>query len=198
MLLLVILTKAEQIALIKKHWSTVLRVVGSIKAKKTTVSQILKQLSSYAVENPIYQAIRELGRIIKTLFILDYIDDVELRQKIQRQLNIVELPNKFFNAVFFANNQEFSQSMKEDQEIAIGCRRLMQNAIVLWNYLILSQQLLDCKNAIEKNSLLAIIKNGSILTWGHINMQGEYDFLIYLASNDPYFNLGAISMLKIS
>lgn len=189
--------KTINTALIKTHWPTILRVVGSIKAKKTTTSQILKRLSSYAVENPIYKSIRELGRIIKTVFILDYIDDVELRQKIQRQLNIVELSNKFSNAVFFANNQEFSQAMKEDQEIAIGCRRLMQNAIVLWNYLILSQQLLDCKNPIEKNSLLALIKNGSILTWGHINMQGEYDFLMYFSKNDPYFNVEIIKELQV-
>ena len=190
--------KTINTTLIKTHWPTILRVVGSIKAKKTTASQILKRLSSYAVENPIYRAIRELGRIIKTLFILDYIDDVELRQKIQRQLNIVELSNKFSNAVFFANNQEFSQAMKEDQEIAIGCRRLMQNAIVLWNYLMLSQQLLQCKTIAEKNNVLAIIKNGSILTWGHINMQGEYDFLTYLASNEPYFDLTAIHQLAIA
>jgi hypothetical protein len=99
---------------------------------------------------------------------------------------------------FFMNNQEFSQAMKEDQEITIGCGQLMQNTIVLWNYLILSQQLLRCKTTAEKNNVLAIIQNGSILTWGHINMQGEYDFLTYLASNDPYFKLEAISTLKIS
>ncbi len=184
-------------ALIKKYLPTILRLVGSIKAKKTTASQVLKRLSSYAIENPIYKALREFGRMIKTLFISTYIDDLELRQKIQKQLNKVELSNRFSNAIFFANNQEFTQSIKADQEVAVACKRLMQNAIVLWNYLTLSEKIAGCKTEAEKSSLASIIENGSILTWEHINMHGEYDFLLHAETNDHHFDMKVIRQLDI-
>jgi TnpA family transposase len=55
---------------------------------------------------PLYCAIKEFGRIIKSLFILRYIDDVELRQAVEKQLNRIELSNKFSKAILFGNNQE--------------------------------------------------------------------------------------------
>jgi TnpA family transposase len=55
-------------------------------------------LSSYAKDHPLYQAIKEFGRIIKSIFILTYFDDVELRQRVEKQLNKVELSNKFSKA----------------------------------------------------------------------------------------------------
>lgn len=63
-------------------------------------STIHKRLSSYAKQNSLYRTLKEFGRITKTLFILKYYDDVELRQKIEKQLNLVELSHKFAKAIF--------------------------------------------------------------------------------------------------
>ncbi len=84
-------------------------------------------------------AIKEFGRIIKSLFILRYIDDVELRQTVEKQLNRIELSNKFSKAILFGKNQEVQYSSKEEQKMFVGCQRLIQNAIVLWSELYLSQ-----------------------------------------------------------
>ena len=56
--------------------------MATIKLKHTLVSQLFKRLSSYAKDYPLYQAIKEFGRIIKSISILTYFDDVELRQRI--------------------------------------------------------------------------------------------------------------------
>ena len=66
---------------------SILRFVATIKLKQTTASQLFKRLNSYSNQHPLYQALKEFGKIIKTLFILRYIDDVELRQSIEKQLN---------------------------------------------------------------------------------------------------------------
>lgn len=81
--------------------------IVTIKLKHSTASQIFKRLSSYAKQNPLYKALKEFGRITKSLFILKYYDDLDLRQAIEKQLNLVELSHKFAKAVFFGNNQEF-------------------------------------------------------------------------------------------
>lgn len=178
--------------LINDNWDDILRLVATIKLKENTASQILKRLSSYAKENPLYQGLKEFGKLIKTMFLLTYIDNLELRQAIQKQLNKIELANKFSDAVFFDNNQEFKQGSREEQEIAMSCKILLQNAIVLWNYLYLSQLLATTEEPEKRAELLMIIKNGSIMSWQHINMLGEYDFRNKPAVNESIFDIEKI------
>ena len=185
--------------IINDNWDDILRLMVTIKLKETTASQILKRLSSYAKENPLHKALKEFGRIAKTIFLFTYFDDVALRQMIQKQLNKVELSNKFSSAVFFANNQEFAQTTKEDQEIATSCKRLIQNAIILWNYLFLSKLLAECKDPVTKDNMISIIINGSILSWSHYNFHGEYDFFEKSVNDDSFsFDLEKILELKVA
>ncbi len=182
--------------LILKNWEDILRFMATIKLRYSSASQLFKRLSSYAKDHPLYKALKEFGRIIKTKFILTYYDDVELRQRIEKQLNKVELANKFSKAVFFANNQEFQDGTKEEQEIATACKVLIQNAIVLWNYLHLSQRLSNIADPSEREDMVASITGGSILAWRHVNLQGEYDFRRSAANDDP-FDMQKILALKI-
>jgi hypothetical protein len=107
---------------------------------------------------------------------LGYIDDVELRQAVEKQLNKNENVHKFVNAISFDNKHEFLYGTKEEQEIAEGCRRLIGNAIICWNYLYLSKKISEEKVENRKQEMLNTIKNGSIVTWRHVNLHGEYDF----------------------
>ena len=95
------------INLIAELWDEILRFVATIKLKVVTASQLFRRLSSYSRQHPLYRALKQFGRIIKSLFLLRYIDDVELRQTIEKQLNKLESANKFDGAIFYANNQEF-------------------------------------------------------------------------------------------
>ena len=149
--------------LIEDNWDDILRFVATIKLKYTTASQLFKRLNSYSNQHPLYQALKEFGKIIKTLFILRYIDDVELRQSIEKQLNKIEHAHRFAKAVAFANNQEFSEGEKELQNVAADCRRLIENSIICWNYLYLTHKLTKADKD-EKDELLRAIKEGSIIT----------------------------------
>lgn len=121
---------------------------------------------------------------------------VELRQQVQKQLNRVELANKFSHAVFFDNDQTFQVGTKEEQEIATACKVLIQNTIVLWNYLYLSEVILGIDDRSERKDIIAMIRQGSVLTWRHINLRGEYDFTKQ-AANDHEFDFDKIKSLKI-
>jgi hypothetical protein len=109
-------------------------------------------------------------------YILTYIDDPFLRQAVEKQLNKLESTNKFEKAVFYGNNQEFQQETKEEQLVAEGCKRLIANAIILWNYLYISQKLAETPSEEERQSLITRIKQGSIITWQHINRLGNLIF----------------------
>ncbi|MEH6517336.1 MAG: Tn3 family transposase [Halioglobus sp.] len=117
-------------------------------------------------------------------------------QRIEKQLNKVELANKFSAAVFYANNQEFQVGTNEEQEIATACKVLIQNATVLWNYLYLSQRLSTTADANDRQDMLEAITARSIIAWAHVNMQGEYD-LTRTAANDDVFDMPSILALKL-
>ena len=185
--------------LIEEHWDDVLRFIATIKTKTTTASQLLKRLNSYTKEHPLYKALKEFGRIIKSIYILTYIDDLPLRQQIYKQLNRIELSNKFSKAVIAAQAQEFKTGATAEQILIVACKSFIQNCVVLWNYLYLSQALLNAKTEQSRKHLLMLIKQNSVISWRHINLHGEYDFTI--ANDSAYsamFDLEAITKLKVA
>jgi TnpA family transposase len=178
------------------HWDDILRFIATIKMKQATASQLFKRLSSYSKEHPLYRALKEFGRVIKSQFILTYFDDEDLRQQIQKQLNRVELSNRFSRAVFFDNDQAFQEGVLADQEVATACKLLLQNSIILWNYLYLSDLVADTSDPDDRRDLIESISQGSVITWKHVNLRGEYDFR-RKASNDARFDMDKIRSIKL-
>lgn len=182
--------------LIKDNWELILRLLVSIKTKQFKASTILKRLSSYDTQHVLQNAIKEFGRIIKSIFILNYIDKVEFRQDIEKQLNKGELANRFSGVVAFANNQEITQIHREDQEIAAMCKLIIQNIIILWNYIELTKIIMRLDSKEEKARLIENIKEMSIIAWQHINMFGLYDFNSLKSMNDSEFSIDEIIAYK--
>ena len=163
-------------AVLRENWDDLLRLVATIKLKENTASDIFRRLNSYSRQHAIYQTLKAFGQIIKSLFILRYIDDLTLRQAIKRQLNKVELANRFTRAVAVGNPREFTQVEKEEQEVAEACNRLIKNSIICWNYLYLTRQVEKAPDTHARKNLLCLIASHSPMSWAHINMLGEYDF----------------------
>jgi TnpA family transposase len=157
-------------------WDDVLRLVVTIKLKESTASDIFRRLNSYSRQHSLYTALKAFGRIIKTMFILRYIDDVELRMQIENLLNRIELGNRFTRAIAVGNPREFSAGDKEEQEIDETCNRLIKNAIICWNYLLLEHRLNQASTDEIKAEIRTAVANHSVISWGHVNLLGEYDF----------------------
>ena len=86
---------------IRTHWDEILRLATSIKQGTVTASLMLRKLGSYPRQNGLAVALRELGRIERTLFILDWLQSVELRRRVHAGLNKGEARNALARAVFF-------------------------------------------------------------------------------------------------
>ena len=162
--------------LVLARWDDVLRLVATIKLKETTASDIFRRLNSYAKQHELYRTLKAFGQIIKTLFVLRYVDEVYLRQAIEQQLSRIELAHRFTRDVAVGNPREFEQTDKESQEIAESCNRLIKNAIVCWNYLYFEHRLKALADPAEKQALIDTISRHSMISWRHVNMLGEYDF----------------------
>ena len=105
-----------------------------------------------------------------------YVDELELRQAIERLLSRVELANRFTRVIAVGNPREFPQVEKEEQEIAEACNRLIKNCIICWNYLYFERRLARMRNGEQKEALVATISSHLMLSWRHVNLLGEYDF----------------------
>ena len=103
---------------------------------------------------------------MKTNFLLVYIDDVKFRQRIEKQLNKIEASNRFSKAVFFGNSSEFTVATVEEQNIANNSKRLIQNAIILWNYMFITKKLQLASSQKDKDEILDALKNSSVVAWG--------------------------------
>jgi len=102
--------------LIETHWQDLLRVVLSIKTGKISSSVLLRKLGNYSRKNRLYQAFRELGRVVRTVFLLQYISEVELREQIMAATNKVEAYNGFSKWFFFGGQGIIATNDPEEQE----------------------------------------------------------------------------------
>jgi TnpA family transposase len=158
---------------IRAHWDEILRLATSIKQGTVTASLMLRKLGSYPRQNGLAVALRELGRIERTLFILDWLQNVELRRRVHAGLNKGEARNALARAVFFNRLGEIRDRRFEHQCYRASGLNLVTAAIILWNtvYLERAVNALRAHGQAVDDSLLPFL---SPLGWEHINLTGDY------------------------
>lgn len=158
---------------IRTHWDEILRLSTSIKQGTVTASLMLRKLGSYPRQNGLAIALRELGRIERTLFILDWLQSVELRRRVHAGLNKGEARNALARAVFFNRLGEIRDRGFEQQRYKASGLNLLTAAIVLWNtvYLERAAHALTSQDPTANDTLLQYL---SPLGWEHINLTGDY------------------------
>jgi TnpA family transposase len=115
------------------HWEDILRLATSIRQGTVTASLMVRKLGSYPRQNGLAVALRALGRIERTLFILDLLQSVELRRRVHAGLNKGEARNALARAVFFYRLGEIRDRSFEQQRYRASGLNLVTAAIVLWN-----------------------------------------------------------------
>jgi len=162
-------------SLIVEEWENIQRIVVSLALKTTTQSIVISKLSSYARKNRTKRALWEYDNIIRSLYLLDYIDSLSLRRNVQRALNQGESYHKLHKAVSYANFGRLRFKTEGEQQIWNDCGRLIANCIIFYNALILSNVL---RRQAEDGSSLAAgpLARVSPVAWQHINFYGRYEF----------------------
>jgi TnpA family transposase len=155
------------------HWEEILRLATSIKHGSVTASLMLRKLGAYPRQNGLAVALRELGKIERTLFLLQYISSVELRRRIHVGLNKGEARNALARAVFFNRLGELRDRTHENQRHRACGLNLVVAAIVLWNTVYLERAIAAIRGsgqAVSEEALAHL----SPLKWEHINLTGDY------------------------
>lgn len=120
-------------ALIEKYLPDMLRIALSIKSGKLTASAILRKLGTKSRKNKLYFAFRELGRVIRTEFLLHYIEDIEVRTMIHAATCKSEEFNQFLKWTFCGGEGIISENNRYEQLKIIKYNHLIGNLIILHN-----------------------------------------------------------------
>jgi len=118
--------------LIERHWQDMMQVVLSIQAGKILPSMLLRKLGSHNRKNKLYRAFRELGRVVRTLFLLRYISEAELRRTIRAETTKIESFNDFLDWISFGGPVIKSGDPVE-QTKHLKYMNLVANAVMLQN-----------------------------------------------------------------
>lgn len=161
--------------LIVAEWDNLLRIFASLAVKTTTQSIIVRKLNAYVRRNKTQQALWEYDNIIRSLYLLDYIDSPPLRQNVQRALNRGENYHQLRRAVAYANVGKLRFKTEDEQVLWSECSRLITNCIIYYNATILSRLLHQHQVAGDAAAMVELTRVSPV-AWQHINLYGRYEF----------------------
>ena len=159
--------------LIRIHLPEMLRIAFSITKGKVSSDTILRKLGTYSKKNKIYLAFRELGRVIRTIFLLDYLSDENLRRMIRTATIKSEEWNQFIDWIAFGAKGIIRENIREEQMKAIKYNHLVGNLIIFHNVAAMTNVLRDLKSegyTINED----IISRLAPYRTEHINRFGKY------------------------
>jgi TnpA family transposase len=159
--------------LIAAHWDDVLRLAASVRTGRVSASLMLKRLGAYPRQNGLALALREIGRVERTLATLDWLERPELRRQTTAELNKGEARNALARAVCFHRLGRLRDRTAELQQHRASGLALVTAAIALWNTVYLGRALdaLRRRGEAVPDALLAHI---APLGWQHVNLTGDY------------------------
>ena len=161
--------------LIIQEWPNIQRITASLGHKDVTQATIVRKLSSYRRQNQTKRALWELDNLCRTLYILDYIDQPELRQSVQKALNRGEAYHRLRRAVAYVNSGKLRVKTETEQQIWNECSRLISNAIIYYNTALLSV-VYEQKQAAGDEEAMAALASISPVAWQHVNLIGAIEF----------------------
>ena len=160
---------------VREHWSDILRLAAGIKTLSLKPSSMLRKLGAYRQKNRLHLALGEIGRIERSLFTLDWIENPQLRMECQAGLNKGEARHALARAVFAHSQGHIRDRSHDAQQKRVMALNLTIAAVVYWNTLYLDK----ATGHLRRRSQLpepSLFRHVSPLGWHHIVLTGDYDW----------------------
>jgi len=138
-----ILTRPINWDLIAKQYDEMVKYATALRLGTAETEAILRRFTRDNLKHPTYQALLELGKVKRTMFLCQYLSSEVLRQEVQDGLNVVERWNGTNGFIFFGKSGEIATNRLDDQEVSVLCLHLLQIALVYVNTLMIQNVLAD-------------------------------------------------------
>lgn len=121
------------IALILEQWDTLVRLAASLRNRLIPAHIVVQRLINAGASSRIGRALTALGRIVKTIYLLRYMHDTDLRRRLLLQLNRGENRHSLVKWIFFAQQGEICTADYAELMNKASCLSLLSNAVLVWN-----------------------------------------------------------------
>jgi TnpA family transposase len=138
-----ILTRVINWDLIRNQYDEMIKYATALRLGTAETEAILQRFTRNNLQHPTYQALAELGRAIKTIFLCQYLESEELRREIHEGLNVIENWNSANAFIYYGKGGEFASNRLDDQEIFMLSLHLLQISMVYINTLMVQDVLKD-------------------------------------------------------
>ncbi|PCI27632.1 Tn3 family transposase [Candidatus Wolfebacteria bacterium] len=159
--------------LIRTHWKDMMQAVLSVKNGVISSPLLLRKLTNYSRKNRLFKALRELGKVMRTLYLLDYISDVTLREKVTETTNKVESYNNLSDWASFGAKHLVASNDPDEMEKAVKYNDLVTNSVMLQNVIDMTNIINELKNEGMEISINDISYLSPYIT-EHIKRFGDY------------------------
>jgi len=167
-----VLTRSINWDLIRQQYEQMIKYATALRLGTAEPEAILRRFTRESVKHPTYQALAELGKVLKTIFLCQYLHSEALRCEINEGLNVVENWNSANGFIFYGKSGEFSSNQRSEQELVMLSLHLLQVCLVYINTLML-QQVLGTQTWLER--LTSEDQRAlSPLIYGHVNPYGTF------------------------
>jgi TnpA family transposase len=158
--------------LIEQHYNEMVQHIAALKTGTVDADVLINRFSKDNCVDPVYQALIELGKAVKTIFLCRYLLSEELRIEINESLNVVERLNGVMDFIFFGKLGEMATNSIDDMELSVLCLHLLQVSMVYINTLLIQEILSDpaWKNRMTPTDWRAM----SAMIHAHINPYGIF------------------------
>ncbi len=121
--------------LIQRHWRDLMQVAISISEGRLSSATLMRRLRSNSRKNRIYKVFREVGRSVRTVALLRYLADPQLRARVAAATNKAESYHGFAQRLGFGNNGVLADNDPTEQEKLIKFNTLLANLVIFHNAL---------------------------------------------------------------
>ena len=136
-------------------------------------SQLLRKFAAYPRQHELAFALREIGRVERTLFIINWLLDPSMRRRAQIGLNKGEAHHALKNALRIGRQGEIRDRTTESQHFRMAGLNLLAAIVIYWNTKHLSRVLKE-RECAGLSCAPEFLAHTSPLGWAHILLTGEY------------------------